>query len=55
MVQQCERRRSRLKDAEVVVKVAAQHFVGDDRKWSFLAHTHVFLFLGFISVTVMYF
>lgn len=28
-----------LKDAEAVVEVAAQHFVGDDRKWSFLAVT----------------
>uniref|UniRef100_A0ACD5V7X1 Uncharacterized protein n=1 Tax=Avena sativa TaxID=4498 RepID=A0ACD5V7X1_AVESA len=28
-----------LKDAEAVVEVAAQHFVGDDRKWGFLAVT----------------
>ncbi|KAL6629743.1 hypothetical protein ACP70R_029508 [Stipagrostis hirtigluma subsp. patula] len=28
-----------LKDVEAVVEVAAQHFVGDDRKWSFLAVT----------------
>ncbi|EEC72380.1 hypothetical protein OsI_05652 [Oryza sativa Indica Group] len=28
-----------LKDIEAVVEVAAQHFVGDDRKWSFLAVT----------------
>ncbi|CAM0948444.1 unnamed protein product [Alopecurus aequalis] len=28
-----------LRDAEAVVEVAAQHFVGDDRKWSFLAVT----------------
>ncbi|KAG8076615.1 hypothetical protein GUJ93_ZPchr0006g45096 [Zizania palustris] len=28
-----------LKDIEAVVEVAAQHFIGDDRKWSFLAVT----------------
>ncbi|KAF7083011.1 hypothetical protein CFC21_086834 [Triticum aestivum] len=28
-----------LKDVEAVVEVAAQHFVGDDRKWGFLAVT----------------
>ena len=28
-----------LKDVEAVVEVAAQHFVGDDCKWSFLAVT----------------
>ena len=28
-----------LKDVEAVVEVAAQHFVFDDRKWSFLAVT----------------
>ena len=26
-----------LKDLETVVEVAAQHFLGDDRKWNFIA------------------
>lgn len=30
---------SMIKDAETVVEVAAQHFVGEDRKWNYLAIT----------------